>query len=227
MTELRLQSAKEKYQQLARLLQDEYGYPSWRQHHPPVDELILTILSQNTSDVNSFRAFGHLKEKYDSWEKVRTADLDELKETIRPAGLANQKAPRIQRSLNRILDERGEISLDFLKDMTVPDAKAWLTSIKGIGNKTASIILLFSLNMPAFPVDTHVFRVTKRLGLHDTSTPDKAHYWLEDVVEPKDYYAFHLQIIQHGREVCHARTPKCSVCVLQNECDYFNAGVGE
>lgn len=223
MTDLPLADRQAHYREVAARLADEYGYPTWRQHHPPVDEMVLTILSQNTSDTNSFRAFDQLKERYDSWEAVRDAPTDELIETIRTAGLANQKGPRIQLALRTLTETQGSITLDHLEDMNAEEAKKWLTSIKGIGHKTASIILLFSLNKPAFPVDTHVHRVTTRLGLVDEGlNADKAHRLLEEVVPPDDFYAFHLQVIQHGREVCSARSPKCSVCVLQDQCAYFN-----
>lgn len=211
-----------RYQSLAARLADEYGYPTWRQHLPPIDELVLTILSQNTSDSNSFRAFDLLKARYPNWEAVRDADGVELIETIRTAGLANQKGPRIQETLRYLTATQGEISLEHLRAMSPQEGKAWLTAIKGIGHKTASIVLLFSLNKPAFPVDTHVHRVTTRLGLVDVKMDaDRAHQHLEDIVPPEDYYAFHLQIIQHGREVCHARNPKCGICALQADCEYF------
>ncbi len=223
MTDLTLADRQAHYREIAALLADEYGYPTWRQHHPPVDEMVLTILSQNTSDTNSFRAFDQLKQRYDSWEAVRDAPTGELIETIRTAGLANQKGPRIQLALRTLTETQGGITLDHLADMSADEAKQWLTSIKGIGHKTASIVLLFSLNKPAFPVDTHVHRVTTRLGVVDEGvSADKAHRLLEQIVPADDFYAFHLQIIQHGREVCHARSPKCSVCVLQAQCRYFD-----
>ncbi|HEC21622.1 MAG TPA: endonuclease III [Chloroflexi bacterium] len=219
-----LLARKEKYQRVAAALRKEYGAPQWRQHLPPVDELVSTILSQNTSDTNRDRAFYALKERFPNWEAVRDADVEEVIETIRPAGLANQKGPRIQAALRYLTETQGRITLDHLKDTDVEEAKAWLTAIKGIGPKTAAIILLFGMNKPAFPVDTHVHRVTRRLGLIGPRTSaEKAHEELEKIVPPEEYYAFHLQVIQHGRKVCHARNPKCGVCVLQSECDYFNA----
>ena len=150
------------------------------------------------------------------------ADIDAVREAIRPAGLANQKAPRIQNALRFIMHERGELSIDFLADWPVSKAKRWLTEIKGVGPKTASIVLLFTFGLPAFPVDTHVHRVTRRLGLIGTKvTADKAHKILEDMIAPDRYYAFHINLIRHGREICHARGPQCHVCILQEQCDYY------
>jgi endonuclease-3 len=210
------------YAEVAPLLQERYGYPEWRQHLPPVDELVCTILSQNTSDTNRDKGFEALKAALPDWESVRDAPEDMVRDLIRPAGLANQKAPRIQRALRQITEERGEISLDFLQSMSVEEARDWLTSIKGVGLKTAAIILLFAYHMPAFPVDTHVHRLSKRIGFIDEkTTANKAHAIMEAIVPPDDYYAFHLNLIQHGREVCSARKPKCEACPLTNHCRYF------
>jgi endonuclease-3 len=218
-----LEVLQDKYRRLAAALAEEYGHPTWRQHLPPVDELVSTILSQNTSDTNRDRAFEALKERYPDWESARDADLQELIETIRSAGLANQKGPRIQAALRHLTETQGAITLDHLEKMSVEEAKAWLTALSGIGPKTAAIILLFAMNKPAFPVDTHVHRVTRRLGLIGPKTSaEKAHTVLEKIVPPEDYYAFHLQVIRHGRQVCSARDPKCGICVLQDDCDYFN-----
>ncbi|MEJ2151172.1 MAG: endonuclease III [Chloroflexota bacterium] len=212
-----------KYARIAALLREEYGYPTWRQHLPPVDELVNTILSQNTSDTNRDVAFEALVARFPTWEAVRDAEPEAVIEAVRPAGLANQKGPRIQAALRYLTETQGRITLDHLKEMPVEEAKAWLTAINGIGPKTAAIILLFAMNKPAFPVDTHVHRVTRRLGLIGKKTnAEKAHVELEEIVPPEDYYAFHLQVIRHGRTVCHARAPKCGICVVQDECDYFN-----
>ena len=217
-----LSALKAKYQRIAAALRKTYGYPEWRQHLPPVDEMVNTILSQNTSDTNRDVAFERLTKRFPNWEAVRDANLDDVIEAIRPAGLANQKGPSIQRSLRHLTETQGRITLDFIQDMPVDEAKDALTGIKGIGPKTAAIILLFSFNKPAFPVDTHVHRVTRRLGLIDQKTSrEKAHDELEKVVPPDDFYAFHLNVIQHGREICDARNPHCAVCPLQEDCDYF------
>jgi len=214
---------KKKYEPISKALSEEYGYPEWRPSMPAVDEMVSTILSQNTNDTNRDRGFMRLKERFGTWEEVRDANPEEVIDAIRPAGLANQKGPRIQNALRYLTETQGEITLDFINDMTTDEAKAWLTSIDGIGPKTTAIILLFALGRPAFPVDTHVHRVSGRLGLIDGKTSaDKAHDVLEEIVPEKDFYPFHLQMIQHGRQVCNARNPKCGICVLQDFCDYFN-----
>lgn len=207
--------------EIHRLLLAAYGEPTWRPFYAPLDELVLTFLSQNTSDVNSGRAFRALQARYPAWRDVLDAPVDELAETIRSGGLAQRKAPRIQKALRRILEERGEFNIDFLADLTVDEAAQWLTSFDGIGHKTASIVLLFCFNKPAFPVDTHVGRVTRRLGLagpRDSEAKIKG-IW-EGLAPPEWYYPLHLNLIRHGREVCHAQRPACGVCTLRDVCRY-------
>lgn len=222
MPEQDIQSLREKYERIAAILQDTYGHPEWRPHHPPVDELVLTILSQATSDANSFGAFHSLKERYATWQEVMGAPVEAVKEAIHSAGLSNQKAPRIQAALHFVFDQVGDLSLEHLRELTPLEAKEWLKQINGVGYKTASIILLFALGMPAYPVDTHVHRVTKRLGLvPEKMNADKAHFLLEEIVPVSEYYASHLQFIQHGREVCHARNPRCEGCPLRGECLFY------
>lgn len=202
-------------------LKAEYGDHHW---HPydPVATLVSTILSQNTNDVNRDRAFERLREQFSTWEAVRDAPRKELTDAIRPAGLAPTKAPRIQEALHRITEQRGEIELGFLNEMALEEARAWLLGIPGVGPKTAAIVLLFALGRPAFPVDTHVHRVTRRLGLIPAKTNrEKAHKLLEDLIPPEIYYPFHLNLIEHGRAVCHARNPRCDQCILQAQCAYF------
>lgn len=213
-----------RYREIADILEAAYGYPEWRPFLPPVDELVSTILSQSTSDTNRDKGFDALTARYATWEAVRDAPLRDVAETIRPAGLANQKAPRIQEALRTITQDDGRISLDFLNDLSVPEAKAWLTGLHGIGPKTAAIILLFAFGRPAFPVDTHVHRVTRRLGLIGARTSaDQAHGLLEAIIPPEDYFPAHLNLIQHGRRICHARWPACDQCPLTMQCEYFLA----
>jgi endonuclease-3 len=201
-----------------------YGEPTWRPHLDPVSELVSTILSQNTNDTNRDVAYDRLRARFSTWEEVRDADVDQVIEAIRPAGLANQKGPRIQNALQLISQERGELDLAFLGDWPVDKAKEWLSSIKGVGPKTAAIVLLFSLGRPAFPVDTHVHRVTRRLGLiGEKVSREKAHEELEGLVPSEDYYAFHLNLIRHGRQVCTSRKPDCPACVLRDLCDYYRS----
>jgi len=214
------------YATIAALLRQHYGYPTWRQHLPPLDELVSTILSQSTTDANRDRGFYALKARYANWESVRDAPPAEIEETIRPAGLAKQKAPRIQAALRFVTEKVGALNLDFLAEMEASAAKDWLTQIDGVGPKTASIILLFCFNRPAFPVDTHVHRVTGRLGLIDEKTnADKAHPILEALAKPEDYYADHLNFIRHGREICKARNPLCQQCFLSQHCRYYSRSI--
>jgi endonuclease-3 len=204
-----------------------YGHPTWRNPLPPLDELISTILSQNTNDKNRDQAFEALQGRFPTWEAVRDADTQEIVDAIRPAGLANQKGPRIQNILQAITEERRELDLSFLKDYSPKDAYNWLMQFKGVGPKTASIVLLFSLGKPAFPVDTHIYRVSGRLGVRPQKmTADKAHQHLAEQFPPETYYAAHLNIIRLGREICQARKPICEDCPLQNMCDYYSATQG-
>jgi endonuclease-3 len=186
-----------------------------------VDELISTILSQNTNDSNRDRAYESLRQCFPTWEQVRDADPGSVIAAIRPAGLSNQKGPRIQQVLQGISAERGSLDLFFLKDLPLEDARAWLKKFKGVGSKTAAIVLLFSLGQPAFPVDTHIYRVTGRIGLRpEKMTVEQAHTHLENLLPPESYYAAHLNLIHLGREICTARKPACQRCPLQEPCKY-------
>ncbi len=199
----------------------EYGEPRWRPHDP-LAVLVSTILSQNTNDVNRDRAYERLRERFPTWENVLNAPLEDLIEAIRPAGLAPTKAPRIQETLRRIRAERGNFSLDFLAEWPLDRARDWLLSIPGIGPKTAAIVLLFAFGRPAFPVDTHIHRVARRLGLiPPRATREQAHQLLEDLIPPELYYPLHLNLIALGRDVCHPRNPECGRCVLRDECDFY------
>lgn len=197
-----------------------YGHPEWRNPLPPLDELVSTILSQNTNDENRDRAFQSLQRKFPSWESVRDAKTGEIIDSIRSAGLANQKGPRIQDALRSISEERGELSLEFLRDYPPEEAEEWLLGFHGVGPKTAAIVMLFSLDLPAFPVDTHIYRVTGRLGLRTSKSAESAHRELADLFPPSTYYTAHLNLIRHGREVCKARTPECERCALNDLCAY-------
>lgn len=198
-----------------------YGEPVWRNPLPPVDELVSTILSQNTNDVNRDKAFDALVARFKTWEAVRDAPPEAVMECIRPAGLANQKGPRIQQVLREITAERGSLDLAFLSDLPLEAARAWLTRFKGVGPKTAAIVLCFSLVRPAFPVDTHVYRVTGRLGLRpEKMSVEDAHPYFESLLPPETYYAAHLNIIRLGRELCNARKPNCLPCPLRAQCNF-------
>ena len=204
-----------------RRLLEAYGDPRWRHPLPPVSELVSTILSQNTNDVNRDHAFKALRAAFPSWEAVRDAPPTAVVEAIRPAGLANQKGPRIQAALQAITQERGRLDLRFLRRLPPDQALAWLMRFRGVGHKTASIVLLFSLGMPAFPVDTHIYRVSGRLGLLPArASLEQAHDLLGRTFPPRTYSAAHLNLIRHGREVCRARKPACPACVLRRLCPY-------
>lgn len=216
---------EEKVREIHLRLLAQYGEKGKPGSRDPIALLISTILSQNTNDALRDRAFERLKARFPSWEEVRDAPLEKVEETIRVAGLSRQKAYRIQGALKRITEERGSIDLSFLQQMELKEAKRWLMSIEGIGPKTAAILLLFGLGMPAFPVDTHIFRVSKRLGLiPERATREKAHEILENLIPPDYYYSFHLNMIEHGRKVCTARKPKCRECILNDLCDFHGGG---
>ncbi len=208
-------------------LLEHYGLPEWRFPLPALDELVSTILSQNTNDVNRDRAFFRLKEVLPSWEAVRDADLDRVVDAIRPAGLANQKGPRIQQVLRQITEERGSLDLEFLRDLPAGEAQAWLMRFNGVGPKTAAIVLVFSLGKPAFPVDTHIYRVSGRLGLRpEPMNVEAAHPWLAGLFPPETYGPAHLNLIRLGREICQARKPLCERCPVKPWCEYGRAVAG-
>lgn len=202
-----------------KLLVAKYGPFEWQPRYEPIWELIYTILSQHTSDVNSERAFNKLFSKFSSPSNIASAEVSEIEKTIRSAGLFRVKARRIKKVLNCILKEIGSFDLSFLSEMPMEDAKKWLKNLDGIGPKTAAIILCFSFGMPAMPVDTHIFRVAKRLGFIGSKvTAEQAHDILESMISPEDIYSFHLCLINHGREICKAVVPKCQKCVLESDC---------
>lgn len=202
-------------------LRHRFGTPTWHVKLPAVDELVCTILSQNTNDINRDKAFKALKERYPNWEAVRDADPAELRSVIRIAGLANQKGPNIQAALRDITEERGEIDLDWLKEKDPEEARKWLVKLRGVGPKTAAIVMVFALGMPAFPVDTHIYRVTGRIGLRPRDLDiSKTHAYMEQIADPDDFGSLHLNLINLGREICQARKPKCPICPINDLCQY-------
>ena len=214
-------------QEILRRLGPAYGPQSWRPRYDPVSELVFTILSQHTSDLNSERAFQQLQDRFGSWEAVAEADPQAIAELIRMGGLAQVKAPRIKAVLNRVLELRSALDLDFLGELPLEEAKAWLLALPGVGRKTAAVVLCFALGMPAMAVDTHVHRVAKRLGLIGAkTTADQAHDLLEAMVAPEDVFAFHVYLITHGRQVCKAPRPLCDRCVLLDGCPTGRERVG-
>ncbi len=215
---------KSRAQQIHDRLLTFYGKPVWRTPLPAIDELVSTILSQATSDLNRDKGFDALKANFKDWEAVRDAPTGDVIRAITPAGLANQKGPRIQQVLRDITALTGGLDIEFLREYTPQQAIDWLVQFKGVGRKTASIVLQFSLDLPAFPVDTHVYRVSGRLGLRpEKMSADAAHEHLEALFDPKTYYDGHLNIIHLGREICQARTPRCADCPINHLCDYYAA----
>jgi endonuclease-3 len=229
-------------------LSDRYGRPVWERRLDPTSELILTILTQNTADVNAEQAFEALRAAYPSggrveehrpgagwggaglppgaapdWASVETAPLPELIEVIRPGGLGPQKAPRIQAALRTIREARGDHSLEFLADLPAVEARDWLTRIDGIGKKTASVVLLFSFGTPLMPVDRHVERVSHRVGLiPPKATADDAHDLYLAMLEPDEMFETHVLLIHHGRATCHARRPACEACPVRVRCRFVD-----
>lgn len=225
-----------------------YGRPVWERRLDPTSELILTILTQNSADVNAEVAFEALRDAYPSglppvahnpgagwggvglpagappdWGAVESAPVPELTDVIRPGGLANQKAPRLQAALRKIREERGDYSLEFLGDMPALEAREWLTQIDGIGKKTASIVLLFCFGQPLFPIDRHIERILLRVGLLPRkATLEEAHDLFLGVFQPDQMYEAHVNLIQHGRKVCHAQRPDHDACPLRERCRFVD-----
>jgi len=225
-----------------------YGHPEWVRRLDPTSELILTILTQNTADTNAEVAFERLRAFYPSglppeqhhpgegwggrglkdgappdWTRVEFAPIEELMDVIRPAGIATQKGPRIQASLRKIREERGDHSLEFLGDMTALEARDWLTGVNGIGKKTASVVLLFCFGLPLVPIDRHVERVMKRVGLLPPKVlDDPAHDMVLALIAPERAYESHVNLIRHGRLVCHARNPAHELCPLRDRCRFVD-----
>lgn len=195
-----------------------FGERRWHQSNEGLDELVQTILSQSTTDNNSGRAFANLQERYMSWDDVRNAPFNELVDTIRVAGLARNKAKHIQNLLEYLYRTTGCYSIDHLTEMSTDQAFKWLVNIPGVGPKTAACTLMFAYGMPFMPVDTHVGRVSARLGIVNTTNAEKAHHILHHAVPDAKKYAYHVHLINLGRQICHARTPHCAKCPLFDLC---------
>lgn len=212
----------EKIEPVQLALARQYGDLIWGPSSDPLSELVLTILSQHTSDGNRDRAFASMRARFPTWEAVIEAPTQELADAIRCGGLGNIKAPRIQRVLREIWAERGSWDLSFLADMPPDAAKAWLSGFHGVGPKTAACVLMFACGLPVLPVDTHVYRVSQRLGLIDAKiNAEKSHDVLERMLPPEKRYTFHINMITHGRRVCKAQRPLCEICVVREWCRYY------
>ncbi|MBU88554.1 MAG: endonuclease III [SAR202 cluster bacterium] len=208
-----------KYRTVLRQLQKHYGAIDWRPKMGILDELIFTVLTQHTSDLNAEKAFKKLKSVYPNWTDVVETGNKELEATIKHGGLANQKALRIKSILFEIHARLSNFNLDVLKDMGIEDVREWLISLPGVGPKTAAVVMSFALDLPAFPVDTHVHRVSRRLGfITSKTTADNAHPIMEKLIAPTDRFKFHILLINHGRRTCKARNPLCDKCPIVTNC---------
>jgi endonuclease III len=208
-------------QAILKQLEHVYGSSLCNPNHDPLGELVATILSQNTSDVNSDRAYAALRATYRTWDEVLHTHPDDLATVIRSGGLARLKSRRIQEILHTLKGRQGHLRLDWLVDMPMPAARAFLAEFAGVGPKTIACVLLFACGHPAFPVDTHIYRVTTRLGLLPAGcTAERAHTVLEPLIPPAQVYSAHVNLIRHGRTVCKARLPDCQRCCLRTWCPY-------
>ncbi|MFX1368570.1 MAG: endonuclease III domain-containing protein [Promethearchaeota archaeon] len=214
----------EQIQAVCDTLIQKYGEAISESKQPALDTLIRAILSQNTTDVNMDRAFKSLKEKYSTWEAVLAAPEEELGAAIHSSGFYRLKAQRIQSSLAEINRRVGKLDLSLLEDMNLDESMDWLTSLHGVGPKTAAILLLFHYGKPALPVDTHVWRVSKRLGiLPENVNRVKAQTLLQEFIPQECLYSFNHNLVKHGREICRARKPQCVICFLQDNCAYYHS----
>jgi endonuclease-3 len=202
-------------------LEATYGAPVNDSPDDPLSELVLTILSQATTDTNSRRAFDDLRRRFPDWESARRARPSAIAAAIKSGGLANAKSVVIKNALNEIKKRRGELNLSFLQTATIEDGREFLTSLAGVGPKTAACVLLFSCNKEVFPMDTHILRITKRLGLVPQKFNDEqSHRLMAKLIPPKMHYSLHVNLIKHGRRICRPQNPKCDNCSLIDHCDY-------
>ena len=196
-----------------------YGEFEQTPRYNALDELIFTVLTQHTSDLNAERAFIQLRETIPTWEEVVVADQQLIADAIFHGGMSNQKSKRIKDILVTILERHGDLEIEFLRNYELEDARKWLVELPGVGPKTAAVVMAFALGMPAFPVDTHIHRVSKRLGLiEEKTTADAAHELMERQVRPELRFQLHMQMITHGRQICKARRPLCGECPLSADC---------
>jgi endonuclease-3 len=203
-----------------------YGTPELERGLDPLDVLIQTILSQSTSNTNSDRAFESLKKRFTTWEQARRARVTSIEAAIRSGGLARQKSVRIKNLLNEIHRQRGSLDLSFLRDAPLDEARHFLASFKGIGPKTVACTLLFACNRPVFPIDTHIFRIARRLELiPERCSDEQAHQLMEQIIPLGRYFEAHINLIRHGRRVCRPRNPLCEECPLVEYCRYYETSV--
>jgi len=202
-------------------LEAAYGVPINDNPYDPLSELILTILSQSTTDINSRRAFESLKRRFPDWESARRARASSIAAAIKSGGLAKAKSLTIKSALNDIKKRRGELDLSFLHTSPLEEAREFLTSLAGVGPKTAACVLLFACNKKIFPMDVHILRITKRIGLiPERLSDEQSHKGMEKLVPSKKHYSLHVNLIRHGRQICRPQNPKCDKCPLVEQCDY-------
>ncbi|MDF1541014.1 MAG: endonuclease III [Candidatus Thorarchaeota archaeon] len=213
---------KRKANLICKRLINNYGDKIVERRFEPIDELVLTILSQNTNDVNMFRAYENLKKTYPTWEEVLQVSEEDLGVAIKSSGFFRVKAKRIKATLSEVIKRVGKLDLSHLEEMSVKEATEWLTSLHGVGPKTAAIVLLFCFGKATLPVDTHVWRLSKRLGLiPKETTREKTQILLEETIPKNCIYSMNYNMVKHGREICKAIKPLCEVCFLQTSCDFF------
>jgi endonuclease-3 len=219
---------KEKIKKVNKLLVAHFGIPERPKKLPdPIDALIATILSQNTNDRNSYRAYRNLKEKYNSVDELADAPRSEIEKVIKVAGLGKQKSASIKSFLTTLKKKNGRLNLEYIKKIADDDILDVLTSIKGIGVKTASCVLLFSLDRNICPVDTHVHRTLNRIGIVNTKTPDKSFKQIKNQLPDGVAHQFHTNLINLGREICKPSKPLCPICPLIKECSYKQKSLGK
>ncbi len=216
-----LAERKRQLKYITQNLEAGYGIPENHHQDDPLDELIGTILSQSTTNINSGRAFESLKKRFPAWEAARRARPASIAEAIKSGGLANVKSVVIHRILNQIQKERGTLDLSFLKTVSAEEGRQYLISLKGVGPKTAACVLLFSCNQKVFPMDTHIFRILRRVGLLSDRLNDRdSHLAMEKLIPARKHYSLHVNLIRHGRLVCRPRDPKCDSCIIIDHCEY-------
>ena len=215
-------TARENITYIIQNLKAVYGLPRRERYRDPLDCLIETILSQSTSNQNSHRAYASLKDRFPNWEQARRARASSIEAAIRMGGLARQKSIRIKKLLNEIYDRRGSLDLTFLRKVPIDEAVGFLTSFKGVGPKTAACTLLFACDRPVFPIDVHIFRIARRLGLLPEKCSDEhAHRIMAQTIPRSRYYEAHINMIKHGRQICRPSNPRCEDCCLVDYCAYY------
>jgi endonuclease-3 len=214
--------ARETISYVIQNLKAVYGAPKPEPGLDPLDVLIETILSQSTTNANSNRAFRNLKRRFPTWESTRRARVSSIEEAIRSGGLAKQKSVRIKELLNKIYQRRGSLDLNFLKTSPLEEARQFLAGFTGVGPKTVACTLLFACNRPVFPIDTHIFRIARRLGLiPEKCSDDEAHRFMGEIIPSKRYYEVHINLIRLGRKICRPHDPLCEQCCLVDYCEYY------